>query len=378
MGFLSGSVSCLRFKVDGDAPTFGVPFIESLQENSIGKQKVASEDGSECGWTAGDSILDTSFDLAKNVVNDCLHIAIRIDQHKPPGALFKAYYLADLKVLAANNPSGYPTSKQKKAAKESARERLDQEAKDGRFLRRRTVPVMWDSRNNVLLVGSSSISTLQRLDALFHSTFQRSFKIVSAENLADKLVEGAISFETITPTQFCGSSDAETEIEWSPGTDKNFLGNEFLLWLWWRLAVESNDLTLRDGSVASIMLSKSLSLQCPRGQSGKETLTSEGPSKLPEAICAIRSGKLPRKTGLIINRNNIDYSLAIHAELLGVSGAKLPKSEVEGARARIEERIDNIRYLFETIDLIYEAFLLRRLTDAWAVDAEEVKVWLQQ
>ena len=38
------------------------------------------------GWSGGDHVLDTSFDLAKNVVNDALHLALRVDTDKVPGA----------------------------------------------------------------------------------------------------------------------------------------------------------------------------------------------------------------------------------------------------------------------------------------------------
>ena len=36
------------------------------------------------------------------------------------------------------------------------------------------------------------------------------------------------------------------------------------------------------------MLTKTLSLECPRGQTGKETISSEGPTKLPEAMRALQ------------------------------------------------------------------------------------------
>ena len=85
MGFFSGRVTFGRCRVNGPSPgMFGPEHLERLQGHAIGKQKTAAADGVEVGWTAGDHILDTSFDLEKNVVNDALHFCLRIDTSASP------------------------------------------------------------------------------------------------------------------------------------------------------------------------------------------------------------------------------------------------------------------------------------------------------
>src|SRR5262249_32705873 len=153
-----------RYKVLGASPgLFGPEHLDRLLAHAIGKQRVASSDGVEVGWTAGEHILDTSFDLAKNVVNDTLHFAIRIDTLKLPSDLLRAYAAVELQALAKNNPSGLPSARQKREARETARQRLEDEAKDGRFLRRKAYPVLWDSQANELLVGTTSGNVIDRL-----------------------------------------------------------------------------------------------------------------------------------------------------------------------------------------------------------------------
>src|SRR5207244_9011727 len=138
MGFSSGRVTCVRYRVQGHSPgMFGPEHLAKLAANAIGKARVLSGDGVEIGWTAGDHVLDVDFDLAKNVINDTLHCGLRVDQTKFPSDLLRAYTQVELKALAANNPSGQPSSRQKKQAKQSALDRLEQEARDGRFLKRK-------------------------------------------------------------------------------------------------------------------------------------------------------------------------------------------------------------------------------------------------
>ena len=69
-------------------------------------------------------------------------------------------------------------------------------------------------------------------------------------------------------------------------------------WLWYQTDMVSDTFALADNSEATVMLARSLTLECPRGQTGHETISSEGPTRLPESRRAIQSGKLPRKSVL--------------------------------------------------------------------------------
>ena len=157
MGFFTGRATFLRYRVDGPSPgILGPTHLEKLSAHAIGRQRTADPDGVEAGWIAGDDILDLGFDLSKNVVEDALHFALRVDTQKLPADLLRSYTRAELQILAAANPSGRPSAKQKKEAREAAREKLEAEAKDGRYLRRKAYPMLWDGPANTLLVGTTS------------------------------------------------------------------------------------------------------------------------------------------------------------------------------------------------------------------------------
>ncbi len=157
---------------------------------------------------------------------------------------------------------------------------------------------------------------------------------------------------------------------------RDFLGNEYLLWLWFMLDAESDTITLGDGSEAAVMLTRTLMLECPRGQTGRESITSDGPTRLPEARRAIQAGKLPRKVGLTIVRHDHQYELRLQAETLAVSGARLPAPEATEERARLEERIAQLRHLLETLDLLYDAFSEKRAGDQWSKELARMQKWL--
>ena len=114
----------------------------------------------------------------------------------------------------------------------------------------------------------------------------------------------------------------------------DYLGNEFMVWIWHTLQNDGDTITLADGSDVTVMLAKTLTLDCPRGETGRDQLTDDAPIRLPEAFRALQAGKLPRKAGMVLVRQGAQYELTLQAETLAVSGAGLPKPEGRPSRHR--------------------------------------------
>lgn len=382
MGFFTGRVTFLRFRVDGPPPgMFSAEHTDRLREFAAGRSRLASADGIEVGWAAGEHILDTDFSLLKNVINDTLSFDLRIDTEKLPNDLLKAYFAIELKALAAGNPSGFASQKQKREAKESARDRLEDEAKDGRYKKRKCIPILWDAKSNEVLFGATSVTQVDRLCTLFQQTFGYGLDPITSGRRMFQLAElyqRTRSVDDSAPSAFVPGVSPE-EFSWIPDeTSRDFLGNEFLLWLWFNSDGESDTVKVADNSDATYMIARTLTLECPRGQTGHETITHEGPSKLPEAKRAVQSGKMPRKCGLTLVRHDSQYEFTLHGETLAVGSCKLPNPDenTTDARAKLEERADQIRHLIESLDLLYDAFGQDRLGKGWAETLPRMQKWL--
>ena len=373
MGFLNGRVTFTRYRVSGATP---LPFAEdvlALAEQHVAGRHGAADptDGVSTGWSGGDHVLDLTFDLAKNVVNDALHLAIRIDTDKIPGTLLKAYTQIETEARAKLNPSGHATKAQRQEAKEAARLRAEAEAADGRFRRLNHYPVLWDGQTGVLYAGTTSTTVLERLGTLFRETFDRELEPITAGSLATSLAgpdADERSQEKLAEATLClfGGEQAElATVTWAENAPNmlDHLGNEFMVWLWHTLQNDSDTVQLADGSEVAVMLAKTLTLDCPRGEMGRDSLTDDAPTRLPEAFRALQSGKLPRKAGLILVRHGAQYELTLQAETLAVSGAMLPKPEegrLDANETRIA-RIDSMRHLTATLDLLFDAYRRRRV-----------------
>jgi hypothetical protein len=384
MGFLNGRITYMRYRVQGEGPLpFGPDHLELVEQHALGRHGLGeSADGIAVGWAGGDHVLDLTFDPTKNIVNDALHLAIRIDADKIPASLLRAYTQMELKARAELNRSGHPTKAQRQEAKEAARNRAEAEAADGRYRKRNHYPILWDGQSNILYAGTTSKSVLERLQTLFRETFDRPLEPITAGNLAYNLAAQRgqeRSVEDFGPVCFGNEAGSYTNVAWSDDDDssRDFWGNEFLIWLWHTLQEDSGTLRLPDGSEASVMLAKTLTLACPRGETGRDHLTDDGPTRLPEAFRALQAGKLPRRAGLIVERQGSEYQLTLQAETLAVSGAQLPKLEgVSGHEADVA-RIDSLRHLVETLDLLYDAYGRRRTGPEWNGDLNRIRRWLR-
>jgi hypothetical protein len=384
MGFLNGRVTYVRYRVSGDGPLpFGDEVLELAQQHAIGRHGSADPtDGISAGWAGGDHVLDLSFDLAKNVINDALHLALRIDTDKVPGDLLRAYTKIETDARAQLNPSGYPTKTQRLEAKEAARIRAEAESADGRFRRMKHFPVLWDGQANVLYAGTTGAAVLDRLATLFRETFGRTLEPITAGRLAFSQAQARGHLRVVEeagPVGFLGESEARATVAWAAEdpSGPDFWGNEFLLWLWHTLQADGDTLVLPDGSEATVMLAKTLTLDCPRGETGRDNLTDEGPTRMPEAFRALQAGKLPRKAGLIVVRHGAQYELTLQAETFAISGAALPKADGASGREAHEARIDSLRHLVETLDLLYDAYGQRRTGPDWLGELGRIRRWLQ-
>lgn len=389
MGWLKGGVTFQRFKVGGPKPRlFTDEHLGRLRERKAAVGVAApAGDGVKTGWAGGGHCLDADFDEAKNVYPDHLLWDFWVETNKLPTDRLKAYYEADLKALARDNPSGHPTAEQKREARASARLRLEEQARDGRWKKWKCVPAAWDAiRNEVFFAATTTGNQRDRFASLFVQTFEDNlFQSPShADKLAPltagtlaRLINPAAAHERLSP--FVPGTTPE-EAGWSTFADRpDFLGNEFLLWLWFLSDGETDSVTTQDGSTVTFMFSGGVRFECPAGQTGNDTINHASGVRTPEARAAVRTGKLPRKAALTVVRHDDQYSFKLDAESLAVSSARLPKPDGSTTgRDRDVERLGHVRDLAEILDQLFAAFLARRLSSYWAGELAEMQAWIKR
>lgn len=386
MGFLSGSVTFDRFRVTED-PTgaFGEDHLKTLHKFRSGSAKTNLYEEPSIGFSGGAHLLDTDFDLEKNLIGDALHFGVRVDSCQIPGPMKKAWTAMELAGIMKDNLGGRPTKTQREEANEAVEARCMAEADKGNYRRMSETSVLWDANTETIYIGSTSEKACDGVLELLNRAFGLEVRKVTSGSLAVELTDGSAdataSLYNTSSTGF--HPDGLNTVHWWNGMNDNYdyLGNEFLLWLWWQWETKSDTMAIADGSEVSGMFARTLSLDCPIGENGKESISSESPIALPEAQLAIRMGKLPRKAGLTLVREGEQFDVTLQAETFSFGSARISQvGEDPGARDSLD-RIESIRELADTVDSLFAVFFEKRIAGGekvWKSESKKMLDWLQQ
>lgn len=374
MGFASGAVTFKRFFVNGEA--FGPAdesLIEMLAARSMAGDPVRTADHTEIGWTTGEHILDTRFDFARNVIADGLVFAMRVDTNKAPADLVRSYQKLNEQAMLEASGREFLSKAERREAREQALARADKEARAGHFRKMKAIPVFYDLKRNEVYLGSGASSVVDQFTVLFRETFDRGLVAASSGEMAARwsaLAGEAHAFDTCEPAHFVSPPDgaelAMPEFAGTEGRSRDFLGTEWLTWLWFTAHAESPEITTQIGQSITVLFEKSLQLECAYKVSGNVSISADSPARLPETPVAIAGGKRPVKAGLQIAAHGELFGLAIRGDQMNYSGVQLAAPEdVKDLRAVFEDRIDKLRTLIDAVGDLYTAFLRRRLSSKW-------------
>ena len=382
MGFDSGSMSFTRYAVVGHTPKLpDEAMLEKFSANALRPQEIGVPEDVEWGWVGPRHIYDGRFEFEHCVFNDCVHIGLRIDTNKVPGEVKAAYQQIEEEAAAAKNPSGFLSKSQKREVKDVVERKLEEDLRSGKFRRSKLVPLLWDVPANVVY-GPASVATREKLQELFSRTFELELHPLSSGHIGLRELEKRAKrreYEDLLPTRFAKSMedpDMPAEYPWTAKGDgaKDFLGNEFLLWLWHETQ-KSGTIQTPVGAT-TVMFDRTLQMDCVYGQTGKDTLTATGPTRMPEAIDALRTGKAPRKAGLIVDCAAGQFNLTLTGESLAIGSLKLPEIEkADTARTLFEERITLLRDFQSCLDALYDTFLTARIA-GWEGTVGNIRKWI--
>lgn len=379
MSFLTGSTSFLQFSVRGDiVPVFSGEFLDALSGRRLGAADVTSADGRAFGWGAGDHAKDANF-ATRNIVDDnALLFDFVVETNKLPADRFREYYGVALKSAES---AGVPARRRKREAKAEAIAQLEEEAKDGRFKRWSQIPIFWDATRNRVYYGTGSLAHIDRFAEMFEDTFsldRGTLQLVTAGTIGIQEIKSAGGvLEAHSCSEFIeGITPAEPA--WGLTNEPVWLGNEFLVWLLCgRGGSVLEEVTLADNTRLVGMFSGGVKLDCPRGETGDDTINAACGPRTPEARTALRLGKLPREAGLTIVTNDNQYAFKFDSELFAFKSAKLPKFDGASGDAPTA-RIGWVRELAETFEKLYRQFLRLRLSDRWGRELDQIREFIQE
>ncbi len=403
MPFRHGSISYARLRVDsGRAPKrVDDAVIDALREHAIEPESCGNGVAVTSGWIAGRHLLDLAFDHEANAFDGALLASMRTDSVAVPAAMRRAYRAqAEAEVLGEGAGRGL-SSRERMEAKERAEQRWMNEVGHGLWRRHAERPILWDLSRGLVLGSLDGESAFMHAKGLFQETFlvglARCGAGAHARHEAEAMRKGSelrdIHADGFVAPPSSSATDAEgaprklserPEPSWAAGEPLDYLGNVFLLWLWWQCECHEGivDATDEDGRAVevAVVAERLLDLECSWGVGGAISLRGDAPTRMPEATRALQSGKVPRKMGFAIAAEGRSWHFALQGDRLAVSLLALerPEEPPKSRRELEESRVESTLSFDRTLGSVYRSFVSRRVAAGWPAERSDISRWITQ
>jgi hypothetical protein len=320
-----------------------------------------------------------------------IHAAMRLDVVRVPPEVRRAYVAiaesARVSAMEDVAQSGL-TRAARKEARAEAQQQWEKEIGKGRYRSSKLVPILWNPGKRVLLAPATTDSVAAPLHELFTATFGGRIEHRSSGGFAlDILARRGLtsSFEDAKPDALgqapSGGGEGLPDVPWaSTGNEtKDFLGNVFLLWLWWRCETGDGVVDLPGGGAITLAMDRTLESECAWGVAGRQSLVGDAPTTWPEAHVAARSGKWPRRVGVLLSDGERDWACALQGDRFIVGGLRLPRPDVpaESAVQAETERIESIGAFDRALEGMYGVFLGERFGTNWSTTSGLISEWMR-
>ncbi|MDX9719740.1 MAG: hypothetical protein RBU37_03270 [Myxococcota bacterium] len=154
-----------------------------------------------------------------------------------------------------------------------------------------------------------------------------------------------------------------------------FLGVEFLSWLWFRVSAGRSVFEL-DGQPLEVEFDNQMTFETTLAETERTRLMGGAPSESPEALQAMRCGKVVTVAKLRLRREDREYSFVLNARAMSIASAKIPAVLSKQDDDRFYERMDLLSELESSLQGLFGVFLKIRL-ERWQHELEAMREWVQ-
>ena len=373
MGLCKGTLTFSRYRLVGALPDhFPDFFNERIRKNAFQTVWRTAEEKAT-GWTGLEDPLDTDFQFASYAQGRYLLFSLRVDRKSVAPSLLR------LRIMEAEKGKLSETGQKKlyREQREAIREAVRLE------LLGRTLPIpsffeiCWSVTENTLIFCSLSDKVFEDLQELFRDSFQLALCPY-------------MPWDSQSPIKDPSGSGTAGETEqppplpaFPPGIDPLTIGREFLTWLWFKSEERNGRVLIPGAGESEVSFVRRLVLESGDGEYA-ETIVCQGlHADLKEGKEALRQGKKITVARLRIAHDKTEWEFTFRADRFHFQSMKLPTlPENDGdeidREGQLLERIYLIEKAVGTMDLLFQSFLERRLSNNWEAELSRMQRWISQ
>lgn len=407
MGALKGSITYVRFFVNEPlADADRQKAMARIRTRAFKPLEPEDEDEVSVGWVPTEAPFDEepSFGVHNVFPGDdkYLIISLRMDRWQFPVTLIRSKLAVAEKAYL----------EKKKRDRISRAERAELRDVVIRRLRREGVPVtkvadaVWNIETGELRLFNRGRTITEYFVELFEKTFGKdlscdspfmTFKNLGMPRVPPTSVPHVIAKTVpfLEPIDFHIASKLVPpacvgEIPLAEANEKTrFLGREFLTWFWFHVeAMEKSDLGPAWEKFSGVWFERSFVLQNMGEQVERVSTSAMDPSETPEAKKALQQGKLLTRATIAFDlvdpkgpkdQEPRSFRLTIDSDTFSISAMKIPALLTGEGDDPFVERMTLIETAQRTIDDLYFAFLVERVSPAFYKSAvPAIRRWMYE
>jgi hypothetical protein len=164
--------------------------------------------------------------------------------------------------------------------------------------------------------------------------------------------------------------------------ETEFLGKEFLLWLWFRSEKNEGIFDLADGRKAELWFGGKMTLSSESDR-GVDTVTCSGTGPwMKEARFALTEGKMVANAAMKLYIGENQWSFVLDSEWLNFKSFKTPvviQDKAEDPDGLFYEKVYLTEQAVEAMDAIFESFIGLRISSKWEEEEiPQMKEWMKE
>lgn len=353
-----GSAVAFTWSKDADPSTlFGQ--LAAHRFRSI--ERAASEETS-AGWVTPADPTGDSFVLEDMAAGSHWWLRFRVDAKKFPASKLQ------MEVANAERARGKRLSaRERRELKDDLHEKL----LPGILPRTQFVDVLVHRDLHTALLLSTSKAAQEAFGKLCKQALGFEPKRLTSGAIATR-TQGDQAVGKLMPTVFPGGGPKQRELALSA----DFLGDELLLWLWWKWETDGGEFTV-PGGVCGIAIDDRVEFAAGSDETSmvlRHGLT----TRAAEARAALRHGRVPTKARLLVAKGNLQWTVTIDGASLAMGSVKLPEDAeaCETTEDVTADRAENWLGLHTIVEHLFDKFMGDRVSMAWAAKAREIAEWM--
>ncbi len=161
-----------------------------------------------------------------------------------------------------------------------------------------------------------------------------------------------------------------------------FLGEEFLTWLWFIIEKNQNLIKNFDPEIVALEVGNRVVFENRRKEAAERiTIKGDGAS-LEEGILALKKGALVTELNIVYKSAELMWQFTLKGESLNISTMSIPNTGSPESEEDIEgvvlERIFLYDKALQLLDKLYAHFVSLRVSDSWhSQESPLIRKWIQ-